>query len=513
MDRLRELLARLGSLSDDELEELRRLVLQLANADKGNSDKVYGVEDNEQLAILASAADAYRSERERRDLEAQQRHADEQTLAQFVSDAMTVPAGRGPASGPSAGSVTALTALGRPVQHASELSAELIDAMHSMGMTAGADGDRVKVGKVRWSRPADRTLADEHPERVAELLAAAAEQHAEQIARTLAEQPEAMTAAGGYGAVRQPLYDLPGFESRARPVRAALPGLTVTRGGVTFTRPPTLATLDGATSIWTVANDVAAVTNAAVRKPALRVQPGPAVSVDLQAVVSQLVFGNLLSRANPEHVRRVLDLAQAHAAAIAEQQLLTQMGALSTPVTVGASPLGATRQLLPVLERAAAAIRNRGRMAPGSPLQVFLPSWTRSLMRADLTAQMPGDAILGVTDAELSRYLSARGLAVTWTLDGEAGQRFGDQAADAGLVDFPTHVVAYVFPAGAFVFADGGVLDLGIVRDSVLNSGNDHMVFSESFEAVLHRAGEALRLSVPVSPTGVSRGTAAANAL
>ncbi len=78
---------------------------------------------------------------------------------------------------------------------------------------------------------------------------------------------------------------------------------------------------------------------------------------------------------------------------------------------MAASPLGATRQLLPVLERAAAAIRNRGRMAPGSPLQVLLPSWTRSLLRADLTAQMPGDAILGVTDAELSRYLSARGLA------------------------------------------------------------------------------------------------------
>ncbi len=134
-------------------------------------------------------------------------------------------------------------------------------------------------------------------------------------------------------------------------------------------------------------------------------------------------------------------------------------------------------------------------------------------MRADLTAQMPGDAVLGVTDAELSRYLSARGLAVTWTLDGEAGQRFADQAADAGLADFPTHVVAYVFPAGAFTFLDGGVLDLGIVRDSVLNAANDHMVFSESFEAVARRAGEALRLSVPVSTTGVSRGTAAANAL
>lgn len=505
MDRIRELLAKVTELADAELQELRGLILGMVDENNKNKDKIFSAMDFGDLSVVASAAEAVKSEIDRRDLIAQQRHSDERALTAAAADLMTVPSGRKPVSGASGAGATALTASGRPLQHASELSAELIDAMRSMGMTAGADGDRTPVGRVKWARPADRTVADEHPERVAELLAAAAEQHVEQIARTLADQPEAMVAAGGFQAARQPLYDLPGFESRARPVRAALPGLTVTRGGVTFTRPPTLATLDGSTSIWTVANDVAAVTNAAVRKPALRVQPGPALSVDLQAVVSQLVFGNLLSRANPEHVRRVLDLAQAHAAAIAEQQLLTQIGALSTAVNVAASNLGATRQLLPVLERAAAAIRNRGRMAIGAPLQVFLPAWTRSLLRADLTAQMPGDAILGVTDAELSRYLSARGLAVTWTLDGEAGQRFGDQTADAGLAEFPTHVIAYVFPAGAFVFADGGVLDLGIVRDSVLNAANDHMVFSESFEAVLHRAGEALRLSVAVTASGFSR--------
>ncbi len=101
---------------------------------------------------------------------------------------------------------------------------------------------------------------------------------------------------------------------------------------------------------------------------------------------------------------------------------------------------------------------------------------------------------------------------MTWTLDGEAGQRFADQAADAA---WPTSVARgrLRLPRRAFTFLDGGVLDLGIVRDWVLNAANDHMVFSETFEAVARRAGEALRLSVPVSTTGVSRGTAAANAL
>jgi hypothetical protein len=120
------------------------------------------------------------------------------------------------------------------------------------------------------------------------------------------------------------------------------------------------------------------------------------------------------------------------------------------------------------------------------PLQVFLPAWTRNLMRADLTAQEPGDAVLGISDAELSRYLSARGLAVTWTLDGETGQAFGTQASGL-LVDFPAAVVAYVFPSGAFVFADGGTLDLDVVRDSALNAANDFETLFEQWEMVVRR--------------------------
>jgi hypothetical protein len=149
-------------------------------------------------------------------------------------------------------------------------------------------------------------------------------------------------------------------------------------------------------------------------------------------------------------------------------------------------------------------------MRPDAPLQVFLPAWTRNLLRADLTAQEPVDSTLGVTDAELSRYLSVRGLAVTYALDGEAGQGFSAQNPEAWLADWPGNVVAYMFPAGAFVFGDGGTLDLGIVRDSALNAANDFEVFFESWEMALRRAGEALRITVPVSASGVSRAAAAA---
>jgi hypothetical protein len=89
-------------------------------------------------------------------------------------------------------------------------------------------------------------------------------------------------------------------------------------------------------------------------------------------------------------------------------------------------------------------------------------------------------------------------------MDGEAGQQFNPQ--DLGPVNaWPSRVVSYLFPAGAFQFLDGGKLDLGIVRDSTLNAANDFMTFPETFEAVMFRGGEALRINQAVTPTGISR--------
>ena len=48
------------------------------------------------------------------------------------------------------------------------------------------------------------------------------------------------------------------------------------------------------------------------------------------------------------------------------------------------------------------------------------------------------------------------------------------------------------------------------MRDSALNSSNDLKVMFESFEMALDRAGKALRFTVPVSASGISRAAAAA---
>ena len=65
-------------------------------------------------------------------------------------------------------------------------------------------------------------------------------------------------------------------------------------------------------------------------------------------------------------------------------------------------------------------------------------------------------------------------------------------------------VGAWKFPEGTFLHLDGGVLELGIVRDSTLNSMNDYQVFGETFENVA-RIGptQAARwASVTICPQG-----------
>jgi hypothetical protein len=57
---------------------------------------------------------------------------------------------------------------------------------------------------------------------------------------------------------------------------------------------------------------------------------------------------------------------------------------------------------------------------------------------------------------------------------------------------------------GTFVFLDGGVLDLGVVRDQTLVGTNDAVIFSETFENVARRGNDdaAMLIDCEVCPDG-----------
>jgi hypothetical protein len=76
-----------------------------------------------------------------------------------------------------------------------------------------------------------------------------------------------------------------------------------------------------------------------------------------------------------------------------------------------------------------------------------------------------------------------------WFLDGNtAGQILAAQTAGA-VADFPATAVGYMYPAGSWLFLDGGQLNLGVVRDGLVST-NRAKFFSETFEGA-HLIGPA----------------------
>jgi hypothetical protein len=206
--------------------------------------------------------------------------------------------------------------------------------------------------------------------------------------------------------------------------------------------------------------------------------------------------------------------------------LLDAVKAGSTAVTAGADALSATRDILAEVDRAAAAYRFRHRMAREAPLRLCYPEWLDDMMRADLARQLPGDSGAGIerlamADAQLDQFFAVRAINVTKFLDsppsitglptnksGSSGalQGFGIQGAGM-LLPGPTIVQMYLYHEGCWLFLDGGELDLGMVRDSVLNRTNDLQVFTETFEKVIFRGHESLSITCDVCPSGATSAT------
>lgn len=314
---------------------------------------------------------------------------------------------------------------------------------------------------------------------------------------------KALVASGGLCAPLNVSYSLMDISTAARPVRDSLPTFGATRGGIRFIAPADIADFASAVTKWTAAND--ANPSAPATKACLHVACGDEVEVVTQAIVRCLEFGNLGARAFPEQVADALSKTIAAHARIAERALLTLIGTNSTAVTSG-ELLGASRDILSTIERAAVAVRNRQRMAPGSTLRLILPEWAKGLMRTDVLRQLPGDSTMAVADAVIANWFAVRSIAVTYALEGVSGQDFGAQGVGP-LQGWPTNVVMYLFPEGSHLFLDGGVLDLGLVRDSTLNSTNDYQIFAETFESTAFVGLESLKITANVCPSGMVSGS------
>ena len=293
-------------------------------------------------------------------------------------------------------------------------------------------------------------------------------------------QEEAVIASGGLCAPVTPYYELMNVATAARPVRDALAGFNAVRGGLNFAAVPTIADVTDGVGIKTAAQDAAGGTFAT---KTCQVVECPDFSEVLLSMIYHCVqFGNLNSRAWPEQVAQFNDLVFAAHARLAETALLDGIASASVQVD-GAAWYGATSTIINQVLIGTANMRSSLRMPVGSRFRGLFPAWARDIIAADVASSQ--FERFGVAPGDVDGLLRRYGVEPTWYLDTAtgAGQIITAQT-DGPQRDFPAEIVYYLFPEGSFLFLDGGTLELGIVRDSTLNSTNDYQIFGETFENV-----------------------------
>lgn len=276
---------------------------------------------------------------------------------------------------------------------------------------------------------------------------------------------------------------------------------TATATGVTVT-----IVRYGASRVVTNAQDASSLNGTAAQivagsKPCFHVTCPSPETVYVQAVTNCIEIDNFYARAYPEGVSGWTQMALATWARTAETALLDAISAKSTQVTAAApsAGMGASRAIPAQLIKAAAYYRSRNRMPLNATIEVLLPYWLPALEDCDQIFGSLFDADYYRLAVEMEMTLADNNIAVSWYMDSGTGKgqliNSGAQQGASTLVTFPTTVVSYMFAPGSFLFLDGGELNFGLIRDSVLNAQNNYRVFSESFEAVAFVGMEALELT------------------
>jgi hypothetical protein len=281
----------------------------------------------------------------------------------------------------------------------------------------------------------------------------------------------------------EPFYSMPNFATEAEPVWDSLPVFRARRGGVNTPEATIIGDITTAISSISEANDALGGTFATKSCQDLTCPAYTEVAVQILAHCRE--YGNLNARAWPEKIAHENALTMAALAQTSENFILERIKALSINVTSGAATLSGLTYLVDAIAKSQFGIRGRLRMPREARFVALLPVVMLDMLLVD-SVQNAFDRYK--TRAELDSYLRSTGIDPVYYLDGNfaAGDDMVPDAAQAAgaLESWPNTFQWALFPQGTFLGIDSGTLELGIVRDSTLNSTNDFQVFGERFRNV-----------------------------
>lgn len=300
-----------------------------------------------------------------------------------------------------------------------------------------------------------------------------------------------LTAAGGWCSPSETLYDFCSEESTDGILD--LPSVTVNRGGIRYTKGPDFSEIYANADLGWWLTEAEVIAEEA--KPCLDVECPDFTDVRLDAVGLCIRAGLLTRAAYPELVRRYVEatlIAHQHKVAAG---LYTRISTASTARTIDGAETAVDS--LAILEFQAEYERQRKRMAFNATLEVLLPVWYKSVLRADL-ARRNGVEAWNVTDAQIASYFSNRKLRPQWLYN--TGQ---DLTLATAQVVVPTSVSAVMYPAGTWVKGTTDVINLDAVYDSTLLSVNTYTaLFAEEGVALVNTCGDSVKVTIPTCASG-----------
>lgn len=334
---------------------------------------------------------------------------------------------------------------------------------------------------------------------------------------TKRDKAEALLAGGGWCAPSEYRYDL--FNIADAPVGTIdLPTVGVTRGGIQYPTSPAIGDVfftnagsnpaSGMGSfafafsnasdpwLWTETDDIATVTGS-VNKPTLRVPCPTFNNTRLEAYGITLTAGNLTDSAYPEMTQNFLRLLRAAWAHAINARLISLMVTASG----GANVIGAIAtdpaapRIFNAVALAATDYRARYAMRSDAVLEVVMPYWVKEHIRADLAYKVGIDSteLFAVMDPTIDAFFTSRGVRVQWVDDWQV--RGANQLGNATVqLVWQASVQFMIYAAGTFLHGTGLQLDLGVVRDSVLNAENDFTAAWAEEAHLVAMVGHASRL-------------------
>lgn len=318
---------------------------------------------------------------------------------------------------------------------------------------------------------------------------------------------DSLVAAGGWCSPSEISYDF--YNIVAVDGILDLPTVGINRGGMRYPVSPSFGDLVGNAAMWSWSEtqDIAAVTGTAQSgtKTCARV-PCPTFAEDrLGCDGLCLTVGNLTEDAYPELIAnhtRLLFAAHAHKM---NAKRITQLYTLSSTVTgtFGSAGSGVVAPVLGALELSAIDYREKFAMADGAIIEVILPRWLRAVMRSDLRKRTrENTSMLSITDAALMALFDAIGVRIQWVGDWQT-RSAGYFGTSTVLTAWPSTVQFMMYAPGTFVLGQGLRLDLGIIRDSILNATNDHTAeWMEECWLIAKPGHESRRGIINICPDG-----------